>query len=141
MEEKKAKTTQKIDVRFLYILPSLLALIFAITSFAYQFGNQIVDLKNTCYTIYLNTPENKTSDEMIEELDGLLLHYNISGFTINLNTQGAFIQNGEVQFDDSIQIAFMDISKKTVYAIAEELRETYGVTIMIQESVVKVSYL
>lgn len=141
MEEKKAKTTQKIDVRFLYILPSLLALIFAITSFAYQFGNQIVDLKNTCYTIYLNTPENKTSDEMIEELDGLLLHYDISGFTINLNTQGAFIQNGEVQFDDSIQIAFMDISKKTVYAIAEELRETYGVTIMIQESVVKVSYL
>ena len=141
MEEKKAKTTQKIDVRFLYILPSLLALIFAITSFAYQFGNQIVDLKNTCYTIYLNTPENKTSDEMIEELDELLVHYDISGFTINLNTQGAFIQNGEVQFDDSIQIAFMDISKKTVYAIAEELRATYGVTIMIQESVVKVSYL
>ena len=141
MEEKTAKTTQKIDVRFLYILPSLLALIFAITSFAYQFGNQIVDLKNTCYTIYLNTPENKTSDEMIEDLDELLLHYDISGFTINLNTQGAFIQNGEVQFDDSIQIAFMDISKKTVYAIAEELRETYGVTIMIQESVVKVSYL
>ena len=141
MEEKTAKTTQKIDVRFLYILPSLLALIFAITSFAYQFGNQIVDLKNTCYTIYLNTPENKTPDEMIEELDELLLHHDISGFTINLNTQGAFIQNGEVQFDDSIQIAFMDISKKTVYAIAEELRETYGVTIMIQESVVKVSYL
>ena len=141
MEEKTAKTTQKIDVRFLYILPSLLALIFAITSFAYQFGNQIVDLKNTCYTIYLNTPENKTPDEMIEELDALLVHYDISGFTINLNTQGAFVQNGEVQFDDSIQIAFMDISKKTVYAIAEELRETYGVTIMIQESVVKVSYL
>ena len=141
MEEKTAKLARKVDVRFLYILPSLLALIFAITSFAYQFGNQIVDLKNTCYTIYLNTPENKTSDEMIEELDELLLHYDISGFTINLNTQGAFIQNGEVQFDDSIQIAFMDISKKTVYAIAEELRETYGVTIMIQESVVKVSYL
>ena len=141
MEEKEAKTTRKVDVRFLYILPSLLALIFAITSFAYQFGNQIVDLKNTCYTIYLNTPGNKTSDEMIEELDELLLHYDISGFTINLNTQGAFIQNGEVQFDDSIQIAFMDISKKTVYTIAEELRETYGVTIMIQESVVKVSYL
>ena len=141
MEEKTAKKTRTVDVRFLYILPSLLALIFAITSFAYQFGNQIVDLKNTCYTIYLNTPENKTSDEMIEELDELLLHYDISGFTINLNTQGAFIQNGEVQFDDSIQIAFMDISKKTVYAIAEELRETYGVTIMIQESVVKVSYL
>ena len=141
MEEKTAKTTRKIDVRFLYILPSLLALIFAITSFAYQFGNQIVDLKNTCYTIYLNTPENKTPDEMIEELDKLLVHYDISGFTINLNTQGAFIQNGEVQFDDSIQIAFMNISRNTVYAIAEELRETYGVTIMIQEYVVKVSYL
>ena len=141
MEEKTAKTTRKIDVRFLYILPSLLALIFAITSFAYQFGNQIVDLKNTCYTIYLNTPETKTPDEMIEELDKLLVHYDISGFTINLNTQGAFIQNGEVQFDDSIQIAFMNISRNTVYAIAEELRETYGVTIMIQEYVVKVSYL
>ena len=39
---------------------------------------------------------------MIGELDELLVHYDISGFTINLNTQGAFIQNGEVQFDDSI---------------------------------------
>ena len=47
MEEKTEKTMRKVDVRFLYILPSLLALIFAITSFAYQFGNQIVDLKNT----------------------------------------------------------------------------------------------
>ncbi len=65
MEENPSKTTRKVDVRFLYILPSLLALIFAITSFAYQFGNQIVDLKNTCYTIFLNTPENKTTDEMI----------------------------------------------------------------------------
>ena len=108
MEENTSKTTRKVDVRFLYILPSLLALIFAITSFAYQFGNQIVDLKNTCYTIFLNTPENKTTDDMIAELDQLLVHYDISGFTINLNTQGAFISNGEVQFDDSIQIAFMD---------------------------------
>ena len=78
---------------------------------------------------------------MIEELDELLVHYDISGFTINLNTQGAFISNGEVQFDDSIQIAFMDVSRNTVYQIAEKLRETYGVTIMIQEYVVKVSYL
>lgn len=78
---------------------------------------------------------------MIEELDELLVHYDISGFTINLNTQGAFITNGEVQFDDSIQIAFMDVSRNTVYQIAEKLRETYGVTIMIQEYVVKVSYL
>ena len=68
---------------------------------------------------------------MIGELDELLVHYDISGFTINLNTQGAFIQNGEVQFDDSIQIAFMDVSRSTVYQIAEDLRETYGVTIMI----------
>ena len=128
MEENTSKTTRKVDVRFLYILPSLLALIFAITSFAYQFGNQLVDLKNT-------------SDEMIGELDELLVHYDISGFTINLNTQGAFISDGEVQFDDSIQIAFMDVSRNTVYQIAEKLRETYGVTIMIQEYVVKVSYL
>ena len=141
MEENTSKTTRKVDVRFLYILPSLLALIFAITSFAYQFGNQLVDLKNTCYTIFLNTPENKTTDEMIAELDQLLVHYDISGFTIKLNTQGAFISNGEVQFDDSIQIAFMDVSRNTVYQIAEKLRETYGVTIMIQEYVVKVSYL
>ena len=69
------------------------------------------------------------------------MHHDISGFTINLNTQGAFITNGEVQFDDSIQIAFMDVSRNTVYQIAEKLRETYGVTIMIQEYVVKVSYL
>ena len=141
MEEKTANKTRKVDVRFLYILPSLLALIFAITSFAYQFGNQIVDLKNTCYTIFLNTPEDKTADEMIGELDELLVHYDISGFTINLNTQGAFISNGEIQLDNSMQIAFMDVSRNTVYQIAEKLRETYGVTIMIQEYVVKVSYL
>ena len=141
MEEKTAKLTRKVDVRFLYILPSLLALVFAITSCAYQFGNRIVDLKNTCYTIFLNTPEDKTSDEMIEELDERLVNYDISGFTINLNTQGAFISNGEIQLDDSMQIAFMDVSRNTVYQIAEKLRETYGVTIMIQEYVVKVSYL
>ena len=141
MEEKTAKPARKVDVRFLYILPSLLALIFAITSFAYQFGNRIVDLKNTCYTIFLNTPEDKTTDEMIGELDEFLVHYDISGFTLNLNTQGAYISDGEVQFDDSIQIAFMDVSRNTVYQIAEMLRETYGVTIMIQEYVVKVSYL
>ena len=66
MEERNTKATRKIDVRFLYILPSLLALIFAVTSFAYQFGNEIVDLKNTCYTIYMNTPEDRTEDEMID---------------------------------------------------------------------------
>ena len=141
MEERNTQATRKIDVRFLYILPSLLALIFAVTSFAYQFGNEIVDLKNTCYTIFLNTPENKTAEEMINELDKSLMNYDISGFTINQNTQGAFVSNGEIQFDDSMQIAFMDISRKTVYEIAENLRKTYDVTIMIQEAVVKVSYL
>ena len=141
MEERNTKATRKIDVRFLYILPSLLALIFAVTSFAYQFGNEIVDLKNTCYTIFLNTPENKTAEEMIDELDKSLMNYDISGFTINQNTQGAFVPNGDIQFDDSMQIAFMDISRKTVYEIAENLRKTYDVTIMIQEAVVKVSYL
>ena len=141
MEEKKSRITRNIDIRFLYILPSLLALIFAITSFAYQFGNEVIDLKNTCYTIYLNTPEDKTVDEMIKELDEMLVNYDISGFTINLNTQGAYIANGEIQLDNSLQIAFMDISRDTVYMIAEALRETYGVTIMIQEYVVKVSYL
>jgi len=141
MEKKKDRAERKIDVRFLYILPSLLALIFALTSFAYQFGNEIVDLKNTCYTIFLNTPEDKAVDEMIGELDEILITYDISGFTINQNTQGAFISNGELQLDDSLQIAFMDISRTTVYKIAEELRDTYGVTVMIQEYVVKVSYL
>jgi hypothetical protein len=141
MEEKKSRILRNIDVRFLYILPSFLALIFAITSFAYQFGNEVVDLKNTCYTIYLNTPEDKTVEEMIGELDEMLVKYDISGFTINLNTQGAYITNGEIQLDNSLQIAFMDISRDTVYVIAEALRETYGETIMIQEYVVKVSYL
>ena len=141
MEERKTKKFKDIDVRFLYILPSLLALIFAFTSFSYQFGNEILDLKNTCYTLYLNTPDNKTVDEMITELDDILINYDISGFTINQNTQGAYITNGEVLIDDSLQIAFMDISRDTLYLIAEELRRTYGVTIMIQEYVVKVSYL
>lgn len=141
MEEQKSKKFKNVDVRFLYILPSLLALIFAFTSFSYQFGNAILDLKNTCYTLYLNTPENKTVDEMISELDEMLVRYDISGFTINQNTQGAYITNGEVQIDDSLQIAFMDISRDTLYMIAEELKKTYGVTIMIQENVVKVSYL
>ena len=88
MKEKKEKAARKIDVRFLYILPSLLALIFFFFFFAYQFGNELVDLKNTCYTLFLNTPENKTVDKMIEELDETLVQYDISGFTINLNTQG-----------------------------------------------------
>ena len=78
---------------------------------------------------------------MINELDKSLMNYDISGFTINQNTQGAFVSNGEIQVDDSMQIAFMDISRKTVYEIAENLRKTYDVTIMIQEAVVKVSYL
>ena len=132
---------KNIDVRLLYILPSLLALIFAFTSFAYQFGNEIVDLKNTCYTLYMNTPDDKKVDDMIKELDGMLTKYDISGFTINQNTQGAYITNGEIQIDDSLQIAFMDISRETLYLIAEDLRDTYGVTVMIQEYVVKVSYL
>ena len=88
MEEQKSKKFKNVDVRFLYILPSLLAFIFAFTSFSYQFGNAILDLKNTCYTLYLNTPENKTVDEMISELDEMLVRYDISGFTINQNTQG-----------------------------------------------------
>ena len=141
MTEKKRKALRNIDVRLLYILPSLLALVIAFTSFAYQFGNEIVDLKNTCYTIYMNTPEDRTEDEMIEELDKMLVNYDISGFTINLNTQGAYVSDGKIQLDNSLQIAFMDIGRDTVYRIAEDLRETYGVTIMIQESVVKVSYL
>ena len=141
MTEKKRKALRNIDVRLLYILPSLLALVIAFTSFAYQFGNEIVDLKNTCYTIYMNTPEDRTEDEMIEELDEMLVNYNISGFTINLNTQGAYVSDGKIQLDNSLQIAFMAIARDTVYKIAEDLRETYGVTIMIQEYVVKVSYL
>jgi hypothetical protein len=141
MTEKKRKALRNIDVRLLYILPSLLALVIAFTAFAYQFGNEIVDLKNTCYTIYMNTPEDRAEDEMIEELDEMLVNYDISGFTINLNTQGAYVSDGKIQLDNSLQIAFMDIARDTVYKIAEDLRETYGVTIMIQESVVKVSYL
>ncbi len=141
MALEEAKATRKIDVRFLYILPSLLALVLAIVSFAYQFGNEIVDLNNTCYTIFMNTPEDKTADEMIGELDEILVKHDISGFTINLNTQGAYVQDGVAQFDDSLKIEFMSISKSTVYEIAEELRSTYGVAVMIQEYVVKVSYL
>ena len=141
MSELKEKSKRNIDVRFLYILPSLLALILAAVSFAYQFGNEIVDLKNTCYTIYINTPEDKTQDEMVSEMDEILMDYDISGFTININTQGAFISNGETQFDDSMKIEFMDVTRDTVYEIAEKLKETYGVTVMIQEYVVKVSYI
>ncbi|MBQ9383454.1 MAG: hypothetical protein IJT87_04405 [Ruminiclostridium sp.] len=141
MDEKKTEAEKKIDIRFLYILPSLLALIFAVTAFAYQFGNQIVDLKNTCYTLYLNTPDDRTTDEMIDEVDKLLVDHNIPGFTINLNTQGAFVSDGELQIDDSMQISLMDISRNMVYNIAEELRDTYDVTVMIQEYIVKVTYL
>ena len=89
----------------------------------------------------MNTPDDKKVDDMIKELDGMLTKYDISGFTINQNTQGAYITNGEIQIDDSLQIAFMDISRETLYLIAEDLRDTYGVTVMIQEYVVKVSYL
>lgn len=141
MTGEEAETARKVDVRLLYILPSLLALVLALVSFAYQFGNEIVDLNNTCYTIFLNTPGDKTTDEMIGELDEILVKHDISGFTINQNTQGAYIQDGVAQFDDSMKIEFMDISKSTVYEIAEELRATYGVTVMVQEYVVKVSYL
>ena len=141
MKKKETKLSEKIDIRLLYILPSLLALVFALTTFGFLFGNELVDLRNTCYTVYFNTPDNMETEEIIKDLDDLLVGYDISGFTINLNTQGASIIDGEVDYDDSMQIEFMDISRDAAYDIAKLLKERYSTAVLIRESVVKVTLI
>ena len=71
----------------------------------------------------------------------MLVGYDISGFTINLNTQGASIIDCEVDYDDSMQIEFMDISRDAAYDIAKLLRERYSTAVLIRESVVKVTLI
>lgn len=131
---------KNVDIRMLYILPSLLALVLAITCFIYQFGNEFVDMRNTCYTIYASVPEGMSDEEMLEEYNSFLLGYDLTGFTLNKNTQGAVVVDGKLSLDNSYRIDLMNISKKTAFKIADDLHTEYNINVMVQESVVKITY-
>ena len=143
MEEKAEAKKQKVDKRLIYILPSILALVFAITCFGYQFGNQIVDLNNTCYTVYVSIPEEYSDEEALEKINSTLANEDISGFTVLKNTQGGHIdENKNLVLDNSYQIILMNLPKKDAYKIANDLKDAFGSpSAVIAESIVKFSYL
>lgn len=132
---------KNIDMRMVYILPSLLALVLALTCFIFQFGNEFMDMRNTCYTIYTGIPEGMTAEEIPEEFGRFLLGYDLTGYTLNENTQGATILDGELLVGVSFKIELMNISKKTAYQVAEDLHSRYGIPVMVEASVVKITYV
>lgn len=141
------KTKKIIDMRMVYIMPSVLALAIAFTSLAYQFGNQLVDLKNTCYYLYFSPYDSEGKaldfDESMQTIDEILMRNNISGFTLNNNLHGGYKgANGTMRVIDSYELILMDISKKDAYHIADELvKEFNNQEVLIEEVVAKYSII
>ena len=138
--QKEPKSREKkVDRRIVYIMPSLLAMVFALSALAFQFGNEIVDLKNTCYTLFISSPSGEKQDEMIEELGEIIAEYGIEGYTILKNDRGGYLEDGIMIHEDSLQIILLNVSRSTVMELGKALGEKYQTQLMLQQTVVKVS--
>lgn len=133
----------KVDIRLVYILPSILALALAITSFVFQFGNYIIDLQNTCYNIYLSVPQILSEEECVDCIESVLFDADITGFTILKNTQGGRIdEKGSLIEDSSYQIQLMRVSRIVAEDIAQKLQTAFNNSpVMIEETTIKITYL
>lgn len=143
MKEKK----KIIDKRMVYIMPSILALAIALTSLAYQFGNHLVDLRNTCYYLYFSPYDSEGKgldfDECMKRIDSILLQDNISGFTLNNHLHGGYKSSeGLMRVNNSYELILMDISKKDAYRIADELVKQFdNQEVLVEEVVAKYSVI
>lgn len=133
-----------IDRRLLYIIPSLIAICMAFVSIVLQLGNKILDIKNTCYYVYISVPviDGKTlsDNEFLEQTDKILSECNVPGFTIVKNLQGGVLKNGKLEYENSYQIILMDISKKDVENFIQTLFKSFNKSGALVEEVVMNSY-
>lgn len=140
MKEKKEKI---IDRRMVYIMPSILALAISFTSLLYQFGNQLVDLQNTCYYLYFSPYDEQGKDldfdESMSRIKDVLNHHELSGYTLHKQVEGGYKgSDGIMRVNSGYELILMDISKKDAYSIAKELGEAFeNQAVMVEEVVIK----
>ena len=138
----KFKLKDKVDIRLLYILPSVLALAISLTALAFQFGNEIVDLKNVCYTLYLSIPDDRDPDDFLEEVCRKVERHDVSGVTASIADLGGSKIDGKFNhLTPSVELIFMDVSKNAVTRVARDLSDTYDKWVLVEEAVVKASFV
>ena len=112
-----------------YII-SFIAIFMALISIFMQMGNKIIDIKNTCYYVYVSAPvvngKTLSDDEFLEQTDKVIAECNIPGFPIVKNLQGASSQDGKLTYKPSYQIILMDISKKNVKVFIQKLLDSFN---------------
>lgn len=140
MKEKKEKT---IDRRMIYIMPSILALAISLTSLLYQFGNQLVDLRNTCYNLYFSPYDEMGNDldfdESMMRIRAVLGQHDISGYTLHTQIEGGYRDaDGNMIVNKGYELILMDISKNEAYSIAEGIGKAFdNQGVLVEEVVIK----
>lgn len=140
MKEKKQSI---IDRRMVYIMPSIVALAIALTSLLYQFGDELVDLQNTCYYLYFSPHDEQGNDfdydESMMRIKEVINQHDIAGYTLHSHVEGGYKDSdGIMNVNKGYELILMDISKKDAYSIAEELGKTFdNQGVMVEEVIMK----
>jgi len=133
-----------VDRRLLYMIPALIAICMSFVSIVLQLGNKIIDIKNTCYYVYISVPvingRTLSDEEFLEQTDKVIQECKVPGFTIVKNLQGGSTKDGKLEYESSYQIILMDISKKDVENFIRKLFESFNKSGALVEEVVMNSY-
>lgn len=125
--------------RILYTLPSIAALFISLFTLIFVFGNEIIDLTNTNYRIYINAPGH-SEHSFVRTVTGLISGEGRSGmsFSIKKNLLGGLRgSDGKlVREYDSYQIIVMYARKRDVNRFARDLLETFGQSSVLIEEIV-----
>jgi len=132
----------EIDKRMLYILPAVLALAISITTFFFEFGYHFIDMRNMCYTIFIDAPDNCTTEEFLDTIQETLVQNDVHGFTVVKNEIGGY-RNGDnnLVMSDSYQIILMDTPKDIVGNLARKLQTKLNTEVMIKTAKADITYL
>lgn len=130
------------DERLMFLIPSVVALCFAITALLTHFGNALVDLNNTCYCIYVNADDAGEAEFLDKMEDIMERRPSLSGYTIQKNLIGGYRDSGGklVREYNSYIIILMDVSFEDIEAMTKDIYRTFNNDSILVEEIVMNSY-
>lgn len=148
ISSESAENTQQrsakphIDERLIYIIPSVVAMCFALASMLFYFGNRFVDMRNTCYYIYLDAGR-ANEEEFLSSLQDIIRTTTITGYTVQRNLQGGYYDKAEDRVfteRNSYMLILMDVSQEDIKRLAEGALQKFNQDEVLIEEVTMNSY-
>lgn len=141
-DDGRSHVKQRIDERLIYIIPSVVAMCFALASMLFYFGNRFVDMRNTCYYLYLDA-SSADEQEFLKSLHDIIKTTTITGYTVQRNLQGGYYDKEKDQVfteNNSYMLILMDVSQEDIKRLAQGVLQKFNQNEILIEEVTMNSY-